>query len=287
MYVLHLELEILKPKSVLSCYLMKNIHMNLDKFYSKAYDFIIVYGPRLLLGIIVLLAGLWLVKLIVKWIQNSMHRREVDATAKPFLLSLIGVVLRVLLVLAVMQIVGIEMTLFTALVGAFGVAAGLALSGTLQNFASGIIILLVKPFIVGDNIITQGLEGTVTSIRIFYTYVTTFDNRSVIVPNSKLSNEIIINISREGSRRLEIEIKFSNSIDLQEIKTIINKAIDKCENILAKPDRRIGVASIESDGYKVSVNVWINAHGFQDTKLAIQETILQDLKSSGVKLAGM
>ena len=216
-----------------------------------------------------------------------MHRREVDATAKPFLLSLIGVVLRVLLILAVMQIIGIEMTLFTALVGAFGVAAGLALSGTLQNFASGIIILLVKPFVVGDNIITQGLEGTVTSIRIFYTFVTTFDNRSVIVPNSKLSNEIIINISREGSRRLDIEIKFSNSIDLQEIKSIINKAIDKCENILAKPDRRIGVASIESDGYKVGVNVWIKAHGFQDTKLAIQETILQDLKSSGVKLAGM
>ncbi len=261
--------------------------MNLEKFYNKAYDFIILYGPRLLLGIIVLLAGLWLVKLIVKWIHNSMHRREVDATAKPFLLSLIGVVLRVLLILAVMQIIGIEMTLFTALVGAFGVAAGLALSGTLQNFASGIIILLVKPFVVGDNIITQGLEGTVTSIRIFYTFVTTFDNRSVIVPNSKLSNEIIINISREGSRRLDIEIKFTNSIDLQEIKTIINNAIDKCENILAKPDRRIGVASIETDGYKLSVNVWINAHGFQDTKLAIQETILQDLKSSGVKLAGM
>src|SRR6185312_5183593 len=110
-----------------------------------------------------------------------------------------------------------EMTLFATVVGAFGVAAGLALSGTLQNFASGILILLLKPFKVGDNIITQGLEGTVTSIEIFYTLVTTFDNRSVIVPNSKLSNEVIINISREGRRRLDINYKFANNIDIKTV----------------------------------------------------------------------
>lgn len=253
--------------------------MNLDKFYNRAYDFIILYGPRLILGIVALVVGLWLIKVAVKWIHNSMHKRDVDPTAKPFLLSLIGVMLRVLLILGVMQILGIEMTLFTALVGAFGVAAGLALSGTLQNFASGIIILLVKPFVVGDNIITQNLEGTVTSIQVFYTFVTTFDNRTVIVPNSKLSNEVIINISREGRRRLDIEIKVKPAIDYQKTKAIINNAIDKCQNILAKPERRIGVSSIELDGYKISVNVWVNAHGFQDTKLTLQETILQDISA--------
>ena len=261
--------------------------MNLEKFYSRAYDWIILYGPRFLLGILVLIAGFWFIKFLMKWIQGRMHHKEIDATAKPFLLSLIGVILRVLLVLGAMQILGLEMTLFTALVGAFGVAAGLALSGTLQNFASGIIILLLKPFAVGDNIITQGLEGTVTSIQIFYTLVTTFDNRTVIVPNSKLSNEVIINISREGSRRLDIELKFGNAIDVQQIKSIINAAIDKCKNILASPERRIGIASLEVDGYKIGVNVWVNAHGFQDTKLALQETILQDLKDAGVKLNGM
>jgi small conductance mechanosensitive channel len=258
--------------------------MNLEKFYSRAYDFILIYGPRLLLGIAALIIGLWLIKLIVKWIHNGMHNKEVDPTAKPFLLSLIGVVLRVLLILAVMQILGFEMTLFTALVGAFGVAAGLALSGTLQNFASGIIILLVKPFVVGDNIITQGLEGTVTSIQIFYTFVTTFDNRSVIVPNSKLSNEVIINISREGRRRLDIEIKVKPNTDYEKIKATINGAIDKCQNILANPERRIGVSSIELDGYKISINVWVNAHGFQDTKLALQETILLDVNRELAKV---
>ena len=260
--------------------------MNFEKFYSRAYDWVIIYAPRFLIGIIVLIVGLWLVKLILKWVTQSVHDRKIDPSAKPFLISFLGVVLRVLLLLAVMQILGIEMTLFTAIVGAFGVAACLALSGTLQNFASGIIILLVKPFEVGDNIITQGLEGTVTSIRIFYTFVTTFDNRSVIVPNSKLSNEIIINISREGKRRLDLEIKFSNAIDFSEVKEIINQAIEKCENVLATPERRIGVSSIEPDGYKLSVNVWLNAHGFQDTKLIVQETILEALRSSELKLAG-
>jgi small conductance mechanosensitive channel len=261
--------------------------MDLEKFYNRVYDWVIVFGPRLILGIAILLAGLWLVKILIKWIQASMHKKEVDPTAKPFLISLIGVALRVLLILGVMQILGIEMTLFTALVGAFGVAAGLALSGTLQNFASGIIILLVKPFQVGDNIVTQGLEGTVTSIQVFYTFVTTFDNRTVIVPNSKLSNEIIINISRQGNRRLDIELKIGNAIDFEALKTVINGAIDKCKNTLATPERRIGVASLEGDSYKVSVNVWVNAHGFQDTKLALQELILKDVKDSGIKLAGL
>lgn len=251
--------------------------MNIEKFYNKAYDALIFYGPKFILGIAVLIFGLWFIKVIIRWIHNSMHNRQVDPTAKPFLLSLISVTLRILLVLAVMSILGIEMTLFTALVGAFGVAAGLALSGTLQNFASGVIILLVKPFVVGDNIVTQGLEGTVSSIQIFYTFVTTFDNRSVIVPNSKLSNEVIINISREGKRRLDIEIKVKPDTDYEKIKTVINNAIDKCENILAQPQRRIGVAAIELDGYKISINVWVNAHGFQDTKLVLQETLLNDI----------
>lgn len=260
--------------------------MNLDKFYSRAWDWIIIYTPRLLIGIIVLVIGLWIIRLLLKWISKSINERKIDESAKPFLISMFGVVLRVLLILAVMQIIGIEMALFTAIVGAFGVAAGLALSGTLQNFASGIIILLVKPFEVGDNIITQGLEGTVTSIRIFYTFVTTFDNRAVIVPNSKLSNEIIINISREGKRRLDLELKFTNAIEFSEVKRIIDEAIDTCENILATPERRIGISSIEPDGYKVSANVWINAHGFQDTKLVVQEAILKALRTSELKLTG-
>lgn len=263
------------------------IDMDLEKFYHQVYQWLFKYGLRFVIGLVVLLVGLWLIKLLIKWVQGRMQHRDVSPSAKPFLLSLASITLRLLLILGVMQILGIEMTLFATLVGAFGVAAGLTLSGTLQNFASGVIILLLKPFTVGDNIITQGMEGTVKSIQIFYTLVTTFDNRSVIVPNSKLSNEIIINISREGIRRLDLELKFNNGIDIKQIKAIVNASIDKCKNILSKPERRIGIAVLETDGYKLGINVWVNAHGFQDTKLAIQETILQDIKNAGIKIAGL
>jgi small conductance mechanosensitive channel len=261
--------------------------INVEKIYDRVFDWVLTYGPKILLGIIVLIVGLWVIRLLLKWAQSGMHKKDVDPSVKPFLLSLIGVALRVLLLLGVMQIIGVQMTLFAAIIGAFGVAAGLALSGTLQNFASGILILLLKPFKVGDNIITQGQEGTVSSIQIFYTQITTFDNRTVIVPNSKLSNEIIINISRVGNRRLDIELKFAYGLDINEVKKVINGAIDKSKDILKSPERRIGVTLIEADGYKVKVNVWVNAHGYEDTRLALQQTIVEDLTASGLKLPGL
>ncbi len=261
--------------------------ISVDKLYDKAYDWLISYGPRFIVGLFVLFMGLWFIRIALRWSQSGMHENKLDPTIKPFLMSLIGAVLRILLVLGVMQIMGIQMTLFTALVGAFGVAAGLALSGTLQNFASGILILLLKPFVVGDDVITQGLEGQVTSIQIFYTLITTYDNRTLIVPNSQLSNNVIINVSREGSRRLDIAIKFPNNIDIKQVKSVINAAVDKCTNILATPARRIGIGDIQPDGYVIALNVWVNAHGYQDTKLEVQETVLQDIKDSGIKIAGL
>jgi small conductance mechanosensitive channel len=261
--------------------------MKIDKLYDQAYDWLIRYGPRFLIGMLMLFLGLWLIKLVLNRSHKGMHRKEVDPTLKPFLLSLIGVALRILLVLGVMQIMGIELTLFTALVGAFGVAVGLALSGTLQNFASGILIMLLKPFVVGDNILTQGMEGTVTSIQIFYTLMTTYDNRSVILPNSMLSNNMIINISREGTRRLDVTYKFSNSVDIKQAKQIIGETIDKEKACLKTPERRIGVSLLEDSSFTLSIDVWVNAHGFEDTRLILQEAILQDLKDAGIKIGGL
>jgi small conductance mechanosensitive channel len=176
--------------------------------------------------------------------------------------------------------------MFAALAGAFGVAAGLALSGTLQNFTSGILILLLKPFKVGDNIIAQGQEGTVTSIQIFYTVVLTFDNRTVIVPNSKLSNEIIINLSRQGNRRMDMEMKFSYKVSYERVEEIIKQAIDKADDLLDNPPVRIGVESLEPDGYKVRINVWVKAHGFTDVRLAFQQRLIDEFRNSDVKLPG-
>ncbi|HTM97318.1 MAG TPA: mechanosensitive ion channel domain-containing protein [Pedobacter sp.] len=263
------------------------MEFNINKLTDKLYSWLIEKGPSFLLGVLLLFVGLWLIKTLARWLTSSMHHNEIDPSLKPFLLSLVVTVLRVLLILGAMQIMGIEMTIFAALIAAMGVALGLALSGTLQNFASGLIILILKPFAVGDNIIASGQEGTVTSIQIFYTVVTTFDNRVVIYPNSKLSNEVIINISRIGSRRLDIELKFNNAIDFNIVRDLINKVVDESKSILKRPERRIGISTIEADGYKVSVSVWVKAHGFIDTKFAFQEKLVTNLRNAGLKLPGM
>lgn len=261
--------------------------MNLDKFYDHVYDWAIRFGPKFLVGLAVLFIGLWLISLLMKWSRSRMQKREIDKSIKTFIMSLVAVALRVLLILGVMQIMGIEMTLFTALVGAFGVAAGLALSGTLQNFASGVLIMLLKPFKVGENINTNGMEGTVTSIQIFYTIVETFDNRVLIVPNSQLSNQMIINTSRKGTRRLDINLKFPNNIDVKQVKTVIEKTLDKSEHCLKSPEKRVGMGEIQPDGFVLAISVWINAHGFQDTKLSVQETLFEGIKKAGIKIPGL
>jgi small conductance mechanosensitive channel len=261
--------------------------ITLESLPDIIYNWAITQGPKIIAGIIILFIGLWLIRLILTWMHKGLHEKEVNSSVRLFLLSLLGVVLRVLLILGVMQVIGIPMTMFAAVIASFGVAVGLALSGTLQNFASGILILLLKPFTVGDNIVTQGLEGTVTSIQIFYTLVKTFDNRMVIVPNGKLSNEVIVNISREGIRRLDIEFKVPNAVDFKQVKAILDKTINSHEECLKTPERRIGLSLIELDGYRIAINVWVNAHGFHDTRLILLEAIMDELKAAGVKLTGM
>lgn len=263
------------------------MNIDINHLSDKLLGWALTYGPRILVAAVILIAGQWVLKMIKKWLTNMLHKKNMDASLRPFLFSLIVTVFQVLLILGVMQILGIQMTVFAALVGGIGVAVGLALSGTLQNFTSGILILILKPYHVGDNIVAQGQEGTVTSIQIFYTVVTTFDNKTVIIPNSKLSNEVIINMSREGVRRLDIELKFNYSFSFEQIRSVIQKSIDNSKDILPKPESRIGILALENDGFKVAVHVWVNAHGFVDLKLALQERIINDLKAAGIRLPGM
>ncbi|MCD0490612.1 mechanosensitive ion channel family protein [Pedobacter sp. MC2016-14] len=260
---------------------------NVDSYYDKFYDWLLLKGPDILLAIVFLFVGLWLIRIFSRWMQGRMQHHQVNSSLKPFFLNVTIVVLRALLIFLVMQTLGIPLTIFAALVGAIGVAAGLALSGTMQNFASGVLILLLRPFSVSDNIIAQGQEGTVTSIKLFYTVVTTFDNRTVIIPNSKLSNEVIINISALGSRRLDLELKFSYGIDLATVRKVIDQTIAESTAILKTPEKRIGISALEESGYKIMVNVWLNAHGFHDARLVFQENLMQNLKGSGIKLPGM
>ncbi|MGZ5247376.1 MAG: mechanosensitive ion channel family protein, partial [Flavitalea sp.] len=252
----------------------------------KLMDRLAALAPKLLVGLFVIFIGFWLIRILKKWLSRRLVHKEMHSSVRPFILNLVVVSLQVLLVIFFMNIVGIQMTTFAAIIGAFGVAAGLALSGTLQNFTSGILILLLKPFKIGDTIIAQGQEGTVESIQIFFTIVKTYDNRTIIIPNSKLSNEVIVNLSREGTRRIDIEMKFSFAFDFEEVKQLIEKSIKSKSDLLNDPPYRIGVSSIEPDGFKVMANVWSPAHGFIDSRLLLQQQIIEDLKTGGIKLPG-
>jgi len=167
--------------------------MDFNDLYHVITNWLLLNGPRVLIAVVVFFIGQWLIKFCRKWLQNIPFIRNVHSSVKPFVEGVIVLIAQVLLFIFVMQIIGVELTLFAAAIASFGVALGLALSGTLQNFACGLLILFLKPFKVGDRIIAQGQEGIVESIQIFYTIVKN-DDRTVIVPNSKLSNEVIIKL---------------------------------------------------------------------------------------------
>ena len=260
--------------------------MKVDEFYLTIHKWIIENWAHYVVGSLILVIGLWLIKFLRGRLRARMVNSKVNSSLHPFILSLTITSLYVLLVIVVINIMGYQLTIFTTIIGAFSVAAGLALSGTFQNFAGGVLILLLKPFEVDDSIIAQGQEGRVVSIQIFYTVLITVDNKTVIIPNGKLFNEVIININREGKRRLDFEIKLGYVIDIDQVKNVISNAIKTTANILHEQEPRVGVIALELDGIRITINVWVEPGNFITTKIALQEKIIKDLVAAGVKLPG-
>jgi len=216
--------------------------------------------------------------------RNRMSKRQVHSTLQPFFLSLTITTLYALLTLSVFNIIGWELSFLSAIIASFGVAAGLALSGTFQNFAGGVLILLLKPFELNDNIVAQGQDGIVTSIQLFYTVLRTFDNRIIIIPNGKLFNEVIVNVTREGRRRVDFELKLGYIVDVDQVKAIIGNAIKTTPGIIKKPEPLVGVIALEIDGIKFTVRVWCKSEDYLEIKIYLQEKIVKDLREADVKL---
>ncbi len=253
--------------------------MKIDtRIAEKFYNWLLTFGPRLIIAVLVLFIGLWLIKLVGKWAGKFFSGKKLSPTFRPFLQNLLKLVLQLLLALVIMQLLGIKMTLVAAFIGALGVAAGLALSGTLQNFTSGILIILLKPFKIGDNIRAQGEEGTVTAIRLFYTIVVTYTNNTLIIPNGKLSNEVIFNLTLNKQRRYDIVLTFKTGDDFGKVSEHLQAAIAASKEALKEPPVRIGIKEIQPDTYDVAVNVWLNAHGFEDSKMLLNKILLTELQ---------
>lgn len=258
----------------------------MENFYHHAYSWLLVRGKRGIAGLIVFFIGVWLIKRIRSRLRGRMNKTKVHSSLQPFILSLAIPALYGLLSVIVIDILGFQLTIFTTIIGAFTVAAGLALSGTFQNFAGGVLILLLRPFEVDNYIAAQGQEGIVTTIQVFYTELLTLDNKTVIIPNGKLFNEVIVNISRENKRRLDLEIKLGYAVDVEQVKDVIHNSIEATANILTGPPPRVGVIALEIDGIKFTVDVWVEPENFITTKIALQENIIKNMVTAGIKLPG-
>jgi small conductance mechanosensitive channel len=256
--------------------------MKVEEFYNELHVWVLTRGPKYLAGLLFFFIGLWVIRFLRLRLRQRMARRQIHSSLQPFLLSLSITSLYVLLIISAMNIIGFELTIFTTIIGAFSVAAGLALSGTFQNFAGGVLILLLKPFGLNDNIIAQGQDGKVVSIQIFYTVLLTVDNKTIIIPNGKLFNEVIVNVSRENRRRLDFEFKVAYAADIDKAKAIVLDIIKSSKSILADFPVRVGVVGLEVDCIRFTVNVWVFPDDFLPVKIALMEKIIKDLGAAGI-----
>lgn len=236
-------------------------------------ELMIKYGPNLVYAILTLFVGLWVIKMITKGLSRTMERRRVDASLRPFLLSLINILLKVMLVISVMTMLGVAMTSFIAILGSMGLAVGLALSGTLQNFAGGVMILIFKPFKVGDFVEAQGYAGTIKEIQIFSTYLKTGDNKIIIIANGPLSTSSITNYSTELTRRVDMTFSIGYSDDIKKTKEVLHKIISEDDRILKDPEHLVAVSELADSSVNFTVLVWVNSPDYWPVFYDMQEKV--------------
>jgi len=242
------------------------------------------YGPKVLGAIVVWIIGSWIVKAIVGVLGKAMTKTKTDPSLKPFLQGLAGGLLKVMLVITVLGMLGIEMTSFIAILGAAGLAVGMALSGTLQNFAGGVMILIFKPFKIGDVIDAQGFVGSVKEIQIFNTIMKTPDNKTIIIPNGGLSSGSMTNFSTEATRRVDWTIGVGYGDDLDKAKAVIKQLCDEDSRILKDPEVFIAVAELADSSVNFTVRAWVNAADFWGVYFAMNENVYKTFAKEGLNI---
>jgi small conductance mechanosensitive channel len=256
----------------------------LDQAKELLIQYSVEYGPKLLLAIITLIVGLWLIKKFIGAINKVMDKKQMDSSLKSFVMSLAGITLKILLFISVMSMVGIAMTSFVAILAAAGFAIGMALSGTLQNFAGGVMILIFKPFKVGDFIEAQGYIGVVKEIQIFITTVTTVDNKTVIIPNGPLSTGSLINYSTEPTRRIDFTFGIAYGDDVQKARQIIMDIFDKDEYVLKDPAPFIGLVELADSSVNLAVRPWVKGDDYWDAYFQLNEKVYNAFNENGINI---
>ncbi|WP_167616289.1 mechanosensitive ion channel family protein [Maribellus sediminis] len=253
-------------------------------YLEKAYDFIAVYGMKVLIAIIVLIIGLWIIRRIVKTTDRVMVKRDVNVSLRGFMRSLVSILLKVLLLISIAEMVGLKTTSFIAVLGAAGLAVGLALQGTLANFAGGVMILLFKPFKVGDLIVSQGHLGTVKEIHIFVTTMLTPENKTVILPNAAVSSNDIVNYTTQGVIRVDMTFSIAYSANLKDAKDTLMKIMVDHPNVLKDPAPFVGVSDLGESAVHLAVRPYAKPSDYWTVYFDVYEAGKLALDKAGVKI---
>jgi small conductance mechanosensitive channel len=250
--------------------------------YSDINQFLIKIGTNILIAVAILVIGFWAVKMVVKTLKKILRKSNTDESLVTFLSSLLTMVLKVLIVVTSITQLGVEMTSFVTILGAAGLAVGLAFSGTLSNFAGGVMILIFKPFKVGDFVLTQGEQGTVKEIQIFNTYLHTADNKVIILPNGPVANGNITNFTKAEKRRVDLVFGISYGDDIRVAKELIQKFINEDERILKDPIPFIGVEALTNNSVDISVKVWAETTNYWDVYYHLNERVYKEFELAGL-----
>lgn len=257
---------------------------NFENYARFALEYLAAYTPKLILAIITLIAGLWIIGILKNSFNKTMKKRDIDESLRNFLTSLISVTLKVLLIISVISMIGIETTSFLAVIGAAGLAIGLALQGSLSNFAGGVLILILKPFKVGDYIEAQGEAGTVNTIQVFHTILKTPDNKTIILPNGSVANGNITNYSTENTRRVDFAFGISYTDDIQKAKSILNQIIQTDNRIIHNPLPMVAVGELADSSVNITVRVWCNKNSYWDIYFDMFEKVKTEFDKQGISI---
>ncbi len=237
---------------------------------------------KIALALLIYAVGRWLTKWVIRIMNRAFERRNIDSSLRSFLRSVVTVVATAMVVLAAIQTLGINTTSFVAIFASAGLAIGMALSGTLQNFAGGVILLILRPYRVGDYITAQGQSGTVKAIGMFSTQLSTGDNRTIYVPNNAISSSIIDNYSQPLTRRVEWKISLSYGDDVDQAREAILALLKADERVLAEPTPMVVLSELGADAIILTVRVWVKTANYWDLFFKMNELFYKELPNHGV-----
>lgn len=239
-------------------------------------------GYTLIKALIVFLVGRLAINLLNKLITKILNKRDIDPSIKTFVGSLVNVCLTILLIISVVGALGVQTTSFAALLASAGVAVGMALSGNLSNFAGGLIILLFKPYKVGDYIEAQGIGGTVQGVQMFHTILKTVDNKMIFIPNGSLSSGVVINFSKQPTRRVDWTFGVEYGSDYTRVKTVIEQVLAKDSRILPDPAPFIAMSALADSSVNLTVRVWVKSEDFWNVFFDINQEIYATFNREGI-----